>query len=53
MTEQKKEILYELASLQERNTKNGEALSLFKKILEADINYRDVRARIERLSASA
>lgn len=52
MTDQRKEILYELAGVHERNGSSPDALAIFKTILEADFNYRDVRGRIDRLSAT-
>lgn len=51
MTDQRKEILYELAQVHERNEGRADALSLYKEIYEADISYRDVGQRIQTLSA--
>jgi hypothetical protein len=49
MTDQRKEILYDLAEVQERREDRQEALAIFKSIYESDISYRDVGARIEAL----
>ena len=51
MTEQKKEILYELAEVLERDGSLDNALTVYKEIYEADISYRDVGARIQALQA--
>ena len=51
MTDQRKEILYELAQAQERGEDRAHAVATYKRIYEADISYRDVAKRIEALSA--
>ncbi|MAG59085.1 MAG: hypothetical protein CMJ83_22590 [Planctomycetes bacterium] len=51
MTDQKKEILYELAQVHEKNDASPSALDVYKVIFEADISYRDVSQRIEALNA--
>jgi tetratricopeptide (TPR) repeat protein len=45
--EEKKELLYELASVLERSGKPQEAIESLKLIYEADIGYRDVAAKID------
>jgi tetratricopeptide (TPR) repeat protein len=50
MNSQKKELLYELAQVHDRDGKSGEALELYKQIYEADISFRDVADRIKSLS---
>lgn len=50
MTDQKKEILYELALVHERAGEAPEALTVLKTIYESDIGYRDVGQRIAALS---
>lgn len=50
MTDLKKEILYELADLHQRQGQKAEAASTFKMIYEADIAYRDVGERIAALA---
>jgi tetratricopeptide (TPR) repeat protein len=47
LTEEKKEILYDLGITFEKMGKNQEAAEKFKKIFEVDINYRDVAKKIE------
>ena len=49
MTDQRKEIVYELAQVHERAQEEDEALKLYKQIYEADISYRDVGDRISAL----
>lgn len=51
MTDQRKEILYELAQVHERADAADQALGIYKEIYEADISYRDVGHRIQTLSA--
>lgn len=51
MTDQRKEIVYELAQVHERGDGAADALALYKEIYEADIGYRDVGQRIQALSA--
>jgi len=51
MTDQRKEILYELAQVHERDDAADLALGIYKEIYEADISYRDVGQRIQTLSA--
>jgi len=51
MTDQRKEILYELAQVQERGENTADAVATYKEIYEADISYRDVGQRIQALTA--
>ncbi len=51
MTDLKKEILYELADLQQRAGDRAAAAGTFKQIYEADISYRDVGQRIAALAS--
>lgn len=53
MTDQRKEILYELARVFEQGGSSGDALNVYKEIYEADISYRDVGQRIEALRAGS
>jgi tetratricopeptide (TPR) repeat protein len=46
MSDRKKEILYSLGLLKERQDKPEGALEEYKKIYEVDINFRDVSDRI-------
>jgi tetratricopeptide (TPR) repeat protein len=45
--DEKKELLYELASVLDQSGKAQEAIESFKLIYEADIGYRDVAAKID------
>lgn len=49
MTDLKKEILFELAEIHEKTEQKDQAVAVYQQILEADINYRDVRARLDRM----
>ena len=49
MTDQRKDILYDLAKVHEKNGSADEALNIYKQIYEADISYRDVGQRIQSL----
>ncbi|NRA95735.1 MAG: tetratricopeptide repeat protein [Planctomycetes bacterium] len=51
MTDQRKEVLYDLAQIHERAEATDLALGIYKEIYEADISYRDVGQRIQTLSA--
>lgn len=51
MTDLKKELLYELAELQQRQGDRATAAITFKQIYEADIAYRDVGQRIAALAS--
>ena len=45
--EQKKEIVYFLASVYEKQGKHEQAAAHFKSIYEMDIRYRDVAEKVE------
>ncbi len=47
MTEKKKEVLYNLGCLHEKNSQQQEAKNIFEQIYEIDINFKDVAAKIE------
>ncbi len=47
MSDMKKEILYNLASVQEAAGKKADSVETLKQIYEVDISYRDVAARVE------
>ncbi|MDE1169914.1 MAG: tetratricopeptide repeat protein [Verrucomicrobium sp.] len=47
LNETKKEILYNLGSVQEAGGKKEAAIETFKQIYEVDLTYRDVAARVE------
>ena len=53
MPDLKKEILYELADLQQRQGDHAAASATFKQVYEADIAYRDVGERIAALARTA
>jgi tetratricopeptide (TPR) repeat protein len=50
-SERAKEVVYRLAEIQERRGAKDDAKKEYMKIYEVDIGYKDVAARIERLSA--
>lgn len=47
MDNMKKEVLYQLGVVYEKQDKKDESLNCFKEIYEADYNYRDVAQRVE------
>jgi hypothetical protein len=47
--ERHREILYELGDLLEETGEQEEALRMFSRIYEADITFKDVSKRIDRL----
>ena len=49
MTDQRKEILYELGQVLESGGSLEDAVTVYKEIYEADISYRDVGQRIQAL----
>jgi tetratricopeptide (TPR) repeat protein len=49
MDDQKKSIVYELAQVMEQLGKPAEALAHYKQIYQADITYRDVADKVERV----
>lgn len=53
MSERKKEILYNLGLLKEKQGDVPAALAEFKKIYEVDIQYKDVGQRMEKLKEEA
>jgi tetratricopeptide (TPR) repeat protein len=52
MTEQRKEILFELGQVLESGGSLDAALNVYKEIYEADISYQDVGQRIQALKAT-
>jgi tetratricopeptide (TPR) repeat protein len=50
-SERAKEVVYRLAEIQERRGAKDDAKKEFMKIYEVDISYKDVAARLDRLSA--
>jgi hypothetical protein len=53
MSERKKEILYNLGLLKEKQGDPQSALAEYKKIYEVDIQFRDVGQRMEKLKEEA
>lgn len=51
MVEQKKQILYDLGLVHERQGQNDRALDVYKRIFENDIGFKDVGRKIEALKA--
>ena len=51
--DEKKEIIYELGSVLEKQGKTEEAINQFKQIYEIDIGYRDVAAKVDAYYAGA
>jgi tetratricopeptide (TPR) repeat protein len=51
MGDQKKEILYDLGLVHERQGQKDRALDIYKRIFETDIGFRDVGRKIEALKA--
>ena len=51
--DEKKELIYELGSVLEKQGKTEEAINQFKQIYEIDIGYRDVAAKVDAYYAGA
>ncbi len=51
MTDQKKELLYDLALVYERQGEKEKALDTYKRIFENDISFKDVGKKIDALKA--
>ena len=47
MNDTKKEILYMIGLLYEKQGKKGESLAAFRQIYDAEYGYRDVARRVE------
>jgi len=52
MNDQKKEIIYELASCYEMDNKPEQAITEYKQVYSADIGYRDVAEKIDAFYAN-
>ena len=49
MNEERKQILFELGEISEENGKIERAFNIYREIYGADIAYRDIAAKMERI----